>query len=91
MRFCEKFINDFNVNDIEIIKNLSCIYTTTPDEDFIIDYLPDTNDKVLIVSACSGHGFKFCSRTGEHASNLLDFKEKPIDHFKINRLLKIIN
>ena len=41
-----------------------CIYTTTPDENFIIDFHPQTN-QVILVSACSGHGFKFSSAIGE--------------------------
>lgn len=81
---CTKFISDFSEEKIETVKNLSCIYTSTPDSDFIIDYLPD-HEKVILISACSGHGFKFTSRTGEHAVNLLDKKESPFINFKINR------
>ena len=33
-----------------------CLYTCTPDHDFIIDALPETHNKVWLVSACSGHG-----------------------------------
>jgi sarcosine oxidase len=47
----------------------SCIFTNTPDEHFIIDTLPD-RDNVVVVSPCSGHGFKFCSVVGEIAADL---------------------
>jgi sarcosine oxidase len=35
-----------------------CLYTNTPDEDFIVDRLPD-DPRVIYISGCSGHGFKF--------------------------------
>lgn len=41
-----------------------CLYTNTPDKNFIVDFHPDSPN-VLIVSACSGHGFKFASAMGE--------------------------
>ena len=43
------------------------MYTKTPDEDFIIDRHPE-HEQVLIVSACSGHGFKFAGAIGEIAA-----------------------
>ena len=48
----------------------TCIFTNTPDEHFIIDRLPET-PQALIVSACSGHGFKFCSVVGEIVADLI--------------------
>jgi sarcosine oxidase len=44
-----------------------CMYTNTPDEDFIIDEYPGW-PQVLVVSPCSGHGFKFSSIVGKIAS-----------------------
>lgn len=44
-----------------------CMYTNTPDLHFIFDsHL--RHDNVLVVSACSGHGFKFSSAIGEAAA-----------------------
>lgn len=40
-----------------------CLYTETPDEDFIIDTHPECED-ILIAAGFSGHGFKFCSLVG---------------------------
>jgi len=54
----------------QIRSSTTCIYTNTPDEDFIIDFHPRTQN-VLIVSACSGHGFKFSSSIGEVVSSLV--------------------
>jgi sarcosine oxidase len=47
----------------------ACIFTNTPDEHFIIDRHP-SHPCVYIVSACSGHGFKFCSVIGEITADL---------------------
>jgi len=46
-----------------------CLYTNTPDHHFIIDWA--ANGKALIVSPCSGHGFKFASAIGEVVSQLV--------------------
>ena len=42
----------------------ACLYTVTPDEHFVIDQHPDS-DRILIVSPCSGHGFKHSAAIGE--------------------------
>ncbi|HEY8175915.1 MAG TPA: N-methyl-L-tryptophan oxidase [Gemmatimonadaceae bacterium] len=46
-----------------------CLYTNTPDRHFIIDWL--AGQRVLVLSACSGHGFKFASSIGEIAAQLV--------------------
>ncbi|HEX4933799.1 MAG TPA: N-methyl-L-tryptophan oxidase, partial [Gemmatimonadaceae bacterium] len=48
----------------------TCRYTMAPDAHFIIDRHPAA-DNVLILSPCSGHGFKFASVIGELAADLL--------------------
>jgi sarcosine oxidase len=53
-----------------IFKNSDvCMYTNTPDEDFIIDLHPD-HPNIIIASPCSGHGFKFSSLTGKILGDL---------------------
>jgi sarcosine oxidase len=47
-----------------------CMYTNTPDGHFILDFHPQ-HRQLLIVSPCSGHGFKFSSAIGEIAADLL--------------------
>lgn len=44
----------------------ACSYDMSPDEDFIIDTLPDEPNR-LIITGLSGHGFKFASVLGELA------------------------
>ncbi|MGP8077009.1 MAG: N-methyl-L-tryptophan oxidase [Thermoplasmata archaeon] len=48
----------------EPVRQASCLYTNTPDKNFIVDFHPDCPN-MLLVSACSGHGFKFASALGE--------------------------
>lgn len=47
----------------------TCLYTMTPDEDFVIDLLPD-DPRIVVASPCSGHGFKFASVIGEILADL---------------------
>ena len=50
----------------------TCLYTQTPDSQFVIDAHPDCA-RVLIVSPCSGHGFKHSAAIGEAvAERVLD-------------------
>jgi sarcosine oxidase len=51
----------------EIARADVCMYTNTPDLHFIFDTHP-RHASVLVVSACSGHGFKFSSAIGEAAA-----------------------
>jgi sarcosine oxidase len=53
----------------EIIEAVSCRYTMTPDEDFIIDRHPEY-PQIVIASPCSGHGFKFAVAIGQIVSDL---------------------
>ena len=48
----------------------TCLYTNTPDEDFIIDQLPGYEKLVTIACGFSGHGFKFVSVVGEILADL---------------------
>ncbi|WP_095192627.1 N-methyl-L-tryptophan oxidase [Pseudomonas sp. Irchel 3A7] len=47
-----------------LVKSAVCAYTVTPDSHFIIDEHP-TLKNTLVVSACSGHGFKHSAALGE--------------------------
>ncbi len=48
----------------KVLKSAVCAYTVTPDRHFIIDQHPTLNH-TLVVSACSGHGFKHSAALGE--------------------------
>jgi sarcosine oxidase len=47
-----------------------CLYTNTPDRHFVVDRHPD-DPAILVLSPCSGHGFKFASVMGEIAADLV--------------------
>ncbi|WP_172125477.1 MULTISPECIES: N-methyl-L-tryptophan oxidase [unclassified Devosia] len=51
------------------IKAVTCRYTMLPGENFLIDLLP-ADPRVIVCSACSGHGFKFASVIGEILADL---------------------
>jgi sarcosine oxidase len=53
-----------------VLQSSVCLFTNTPDEHFIIDRLPGSN-RVHVVSACSGHGFKFAAVVGEIVADLV--------------------
>ncbi len=63
-----------------------CLYTETPDEDFVIDAHPNCPD-LLIAAGFSGHGFKFCSLVGRIMGELaLNGKTAfDISPFRISR------
>ena len=60
------------------IRATGCIYTKTPDEHFIIDRLPGL-PQVLVVSPCSGHGYKFTPVIGEIVAQLIIDGRTPHD------------
>src|SRR5262249_6624750 len=63
-----------------------CLYTNTPDSDFLIDRHP-SGAPVWIVSPCSGHGFKFSTVVGELAADLVMGRTPPFDltPFRLDR------
>ncbi|MBW3624491.1 MAG: N-methyl-L-tryptophan oxidase, partial [Armatimonadetes bacterium] len=71
-----------------IIYEKVCLYTNTPDEDFIIDHLPG-EDRVTIMSCCSGHGFKFTALMGRIAAWRATGEAVPWDmsRFRLSRFL----
>ncbi|HEX7860615.1 MAG TPA: N-methyl-L-tryptophan oxidase [Verrucomicrobiae bacterium] len=51
------------------LRGTVCLYTNTPDGHFIIDKHP-RDERVIVASPCSGHGFKFGSAIGEVLADL---------------------
>ena len=56
----------------------TCLYTSTPDEHFILDRIPGS-PHVWLVSGCSGHGFKFTVLLGKIAADLATGGSYPRD------------
>lgn len=65
----------------------TCLYTNTPDENFIIDFVPESNNNVIMAAGFSGHGFKFVSVVGEIVADLArDGESKlPINFLGVKR------
>ncbi len=55
--------------DGPLVDTAVCLYTNTPDEHFIVDRHPE-HAQVVVVSACSGHGFKFSTAIGDVLADL---------------------
>ena len=94
-----------NADDLSIVKNFLeeyiplangklidsrvCVYTNTPDFDFIIDFYPN-DENIIICSPCSGHGFKFTPAIGEICSEFVinNGTNYDLSEFSIKRLMK---
>jgi sarcosine oxidase len=63
-----------------------CLYTNTPDGHFILDTHP-AHANVVVLSACSGHGFKFAPSMGELAAQMMMSGQVDFDlaAFRISR------
>ena len=61
-----------------------CMYTNSPDGNFVIDRLP--NAPVVYASACSGHGFKFASAIGELLADMTMREASAPGFLRIARL-----
>lgn len=54
--------------DGEALRTVTCLYTLTPDRDFVVGALPDHPD--IIVGLGAGHGFKFTPAFGRMLADL---------------------
>jgi sarcosine oxidase len=63
-----------------------CLYTNTTDEHFIVDVHPE-DARVVLLSPCSGHGFKFAPAVGEAAADLCQDRRPTVDlsPFRLSR------
>ncbi|MGX7709325.1 N-methyl-L-tryptophan oxidase [Methylobacterium sp. Gmos1] len=61
-----------------VVRAAACLYTVTPDRGFVIDRHP-AQRRVLVVSACSGHGFKHSAGIGLAAAELMTGGQSRID------------
>lgn len=70
----------------EVLEARACLYTVTPDEDFIIDRAPGLQNAWMI-SGCSGHGFKFTALLGRIGANLCTRggDERDLTRFRLDR------
>jgi sarcosine oxidase len=60
------------------VRSAVCLYTVTPDFGFVIDRHP-ASERVMIVSPCSGHGFKHSAAIGEALAEIVVNGESRLD------------
>jgi sarcosine oxidase len=60
------------------LRTVSCLYTSTRGSRFVIDRHPEHRN-VMIVSACSGHGFKHSAAIGEAVAQRLAGQPSEVD------------
>jgi sarcosine oxidase len=65
----------------------TCIFTNSPDEHFILDFVPGYEKRVAVAAGFSGHGFKFCSVVGEVMADLAVNGRTDFDiaNFRVDR------
>ena len=74
--------------DVDYVSGDTCMYTLTPDRDFLIGPHPD-HPNVLIAAGFSGHGFKFSTLVGRILADLATTGTTghPIDRFRVDRFV----
>jgi sarcosine oxidase len=60
------------------VESAVCTYTNTPDGHFIIDRHPG-HANLFVISACSGHGFKFAPAIGEVVADTVTGRAPRVD------------
>jgi sarcosine oxidase len=61
-----------------LLSSVVCLYTNTPDGHFIVDRHP-AHPEIMLVSACSGHGFKFVNVLAECVADMQMDKAPQFD------------
>ena len=74
-----------DLKNIPIAETRVCQYENSLDGNFIMNY-HKKNDKVLVLSGSSGHGFKLGPGLGEMVKNILIFNDEIPKEFNIERL-----
>jgi sarcosine oxidase len=72
--------------ELSMVEVGSCLYTLTPDEDFIIDTVPGSDGKASVAVGLN-HAFKFAPVIGQMLSDLAmrGASTLPLDRFRIER------
>jgi len=62
----------FGIKNPVILEQVACLYTNAPNDDFLIHR---ADERTLVVSACSGHGFKFGPWIGKLIADVVEGSE----------------
>jgi monomeric sarcosine oxidase len=69
-----------------VLHEATCLYTVSPDHDFIVDFAPGTSN-VVIGAGFSGHGFKFTPAIGELLVQMLYGEREPLPLLSLSRFV----
>lgn len=73
----------------KVLDSSMCMYTVSPDEDFVIDRHPEHN-RVVLATGFSGHGFKFTPVIGEYLASLSASDHVPVrPDFAVSRFAAV--
>ncbi|KAL0941386.1 sarcosine oxidase [Colletotrichum truncatum] len=67
-----------------VVKQTLCWFADTNDSDFIIDYVPNSNSSVVLMSGDSGHAAKLIPLIGDWVKNLLEAADdkQPVQRWR---------
>lgn len=70
--------------DRPFVKKSLCWFADTNDSDFIVDYVPEVADSVILLSGDSGHGFKMFPIVGSFVTDLLEVpdNQQPVKRWR---------
>jgi glycine/D-amino acid oxidase-like deaminating enzyme len=87
--YMPRLAGDYNQARSRLRHSATCLYTMTPDDDFIVDHHPEFTN-VVFAAGFSGHGFKFAPLIAVALADLLEQGKTslPIDFLALNRLLQ---
>jgi sarcosine oxidase len=70
----------------KVLHEATCLYTISPDHDFIVDFAPGMSN-VVIGAGFSGHGFKFTPAIGELLVQMLYREREPLPMLSLSRFV----
>ena len=88
-KYMPRLAGDYEQARSRLRHSATCLYTMTPDDDFIVDHHPEFAN-VVFAAGFSGHGFKFAPLIAVALGDLLlqGKTELPIGFLSLNRLLQ---
>lgn len=66
------------------LRSAGCRYAVAPDGHFVIGKVP-ASERVVMISACSGHGFKHAPAIGEMVTAMIQSNAAPPPEFAVDR------
>ena len=86
-KYMPKLAGSYPESRSRLLRSTTCLYTVTPDENFIVDRHPEFNN-VVFAAGFSGHGFKFAPLIAMALADLVEQGKTslPIDFLSLRRL-----